>query len=407
VLGPHYNSTQDLLSIYVGQNIIVNSYSPLQGIVDVGANVIGSAMGCDLFTNDTSGFAEAVAIAQQADYAIVFIGLHPGQGGGSAREDEGWDRENVTVPGVQTELVQAIAATRVPTIVVMINGGPIAITWIKENIPGIIEAWYPGEIGGLAIANVLFGIVSPAGRLPITLYDVNIDWQRPTIMDMSLRNRGGITYRYYTGKPLWPFGWGLSYTTFSFQWSRVATDADGDLKTTTPDDVSQHRAHVRATTAAMLAAHPRYYQTRGRLTADDTPALYQVTVKNTGQVTSDCVVLGFITSTHQDAPLRELFGYDRVTLVPGNSTTIYFSVPPQVLSLVNALGEEYIRAGNYTIQIGDSLSHVEGTLELTGEDLLLFSLPDARRKAAARAEARLEGQQKLAGAAASAAASRE
>ena len=103
-------------------------------------------------------------------------------------------------------------------ILILINAGPIDISWPKENIDGIIEAFDPGELGGAAIVNILFGKVSPAGKLPITIYDKSFLTSPPSIMDMNLRNNGGITYRYYTGTPVYSFGYGLSDTNFTYKY---------------------------------------------------------------------------------------------------------------------------------------------------------------------------------------------
>jgi len=320
--------------------------------------VVATSRGCDLASTDTSGFAAAENAAKMADVAIVFVGLHPGQGGGEAREDEGWDRKDTALPGVQNQLVQAIVATKVPTVVVLIHGGALAIEWIKDNVPAIVDAFYPGEMGGDAIASILFGAVSPSGRLPVTIYPHDLITARD-IMDMGLRDKGGITYRYYTGKPLWEFGFGLSYTTFRY---------------------SLDQPHLTTTTQVAAQGYHNYFS---KEYAPDQQ--YKITVTNTGSVTSDVVVLGFLSSNHSDAPIKELFGYARVSkLGPNASQTVYFNVPPTVLSLVDAKGNEEIHPGLYKVTIGDSLQTVEGTLLVEGEKITVFSLPQLRAKAASK-----------------------
>jgi beta-glucosidase len=164
------------------------------------------------------------------------------------------------------------------------------------------------------------------------------------------------------GTPLWDFGFGLSYTTFTF----------------TPLN-----SHATVNTEDMMAHHPRYYASAGTAPS---PAAYTVNVTNTGGVASDCVVLGFVSSDHDDAPVnRELFGYDRIFLQPGQSQFVYFSVPPQVLSLVDVQGVETIRPGTYRLQFGVH-GAAEGTpgfatLEVMGVPRVIFSLPDVRRQA--------------------------
>jgi len=307
---------------------------------------------------DTSGFSAATALASRVDVAIVFVGLHPGQGGGDAREDEGWDRHQLVLPGVQGQLIQAVHGVNPKMVVVMIHGGPLAIEWEKANVPAIVDAFYPGELGGEAIARVLTGDVSPAGRLPNTIYPANLVNVRD-IHDMGLREKGGITYRYYTGTPLWEFGFGLSYTTFSYTMEPQERE-----KTVSVD--------------SMVSVHKEYYETLGKL--PNAPAQFTVVVKNTGKVASDNVVLGFVTSKDPDAPLKELFGYDRVHLRPGENATVYFSVPPQVLSLVDKNGNEEIRPGVYKISIGDSLETVEAVLNVVGTPKTIFSLQAIKEK---------------------------
>jgi len=154
-------------------------------------------------------------LASKAEVVFLFVGLHPGQGGGDAREDEGWDHRQIALPGVQGQLIQAVHAANPKIVLVLIHGGPLGIDWEKTNVPAIVDAFYPGSMGGDAIASILAGDVSPSGRLPNTIYPADFINVRD-IWDMNLRDKGGITYRYYTGTPLWEFGFGLSYTTFAY-----------------------------------------------------------------------------------------------------------------------------------------------------------------------------------------------
>eukprot|EP01084_Bolivina_argentea_P317683 550836_1 len=219
MIGPHADATQDMLSNYHGTNTLVNSNSPYQIFKAAGGNSITYSQGCDVYCAKTSGFANAVSAAKAADYAIVFLGLHPdGCGGnpneGSACESEGHDRNTIELAGNQSLLLQQVYAVNQNTILVLIHGGALNISWAKSNVPGIIDAFYPGELGGVAIKNIIYGMSAPAGKLPTTIYDSSLLSERPSIMDMSLRGGKGITYRYYTGTPVYPFGFGLSYTTF-------------------------------------------------------------------------------------------------------------------------------------------------------------------------------------------------
>jgi len=307
-----------------------------------------------LYGTDQSGFAAAVSAAKAADVAVVFVGLHPGQGGQEAREDEGWDRQSIELPPIQTQLVQAIVATGKPTVVVLIHGGPVAIEWIKSNVPAIVDAHYPGELVGDAIGSILFGEVSPSGRLTGTVYPSTLTNQR-NISDMGLQEKGGITYQYYTGTPLWPFGFGLSYTTFTYKISSSTTTA---------------------TTLQMNTAFSEYYANRGA--SYDSGISYVVTVTNTGKVTSDVVVLGFVSSGVKGQPTKELFGYARISaLTPGASENVKLSVAPQVISQVNSQGVETIQAGTYTVMLGDPVNYVQSQFTLTGNPYTVFTFPSS------------------------------
>lgn len=200
VIGPNANATQTLLSNYHGDNTLVQRHSLLMALQRVLPDV-RYARGCAIDSPDRQGFAAAEQAARSAQVAIVAVGLDGSQ------EEEGHDRETITLPGVQEELVRAIVATGTPTVVVLINGGQLAIEWIKDNVPAIVEAFYPGELGGDAVADVLLGAYNPAGRLPYTVYPA--DFVRRSFFNMNLRTDGGITYMFYEGQALWEFGWGL------------------------------------------------------------------------------------------------------------------------------------------------------------------------------------------------------
>ena len=150
--------------------------------------------------------AEALKDAANADLIIYVGGITP------AQEGEGFDRESIELPEVQEELVEALHATGKPMVMVNCSGSAIALPWEAEHLPAILQAWYPGEAGGQAVAEVLFGEVNPSGHLPVTFYRGTADL--PAFTDYSMANR---TYRYFHGKPLYAFGHGLSYTTFDFK----------------------------------------------------------------------------------------------------------------------------------------------------------------------------------------------
>ena len=167
---------------------------------------------------------EAVKAAQQADVVVAFVGLSPDLEGEEMPIQvpgfSGGDRTEIGLPGAQQELLEALAATGKPLVVVLMNGSTLGVNWAQEHAAAVLEAWYPGEEGGTAIAETLLGINNPAGRLPVTFY-ASLD-QLPPFDDYSMRNR---TYRYFQGKPLYGFGYGLSYSTFEYSNLKLSSRA--------------------------------------------------------------------------------------------------------------------------------------------------------------------------------------
>jgi beta-D-xylosidase 4 len=388
VLGPHFNSTVEFQSIYFGENKHVLHQSPLEAIKRRGVEVVGAARGCDyVWCNTSSGFAEAVALAKSADVAIVFIGLW-------LQENEGWDRIELRAPGMQENLVQAIMAVNPRTVVVMINGGGLAVEWTYSNVPAVVEGFYPGQAGGDALTAVLFGDAAPTGRLPMTIYPNAYIWKRQ-IGDMWLHesdpdcvsnckqsgpNAVVPTYRYLHGDslpcpppnegkdcgnslaPLYRMGHGLSYTTWTLKHSGAA--------------------HVSATTVKIADEFEPYFKNRQDLT---TPAVWKIEVTNTGTVPSGLVVLCFVSSEHTDAPRQKLVGFERVPiLAAGASTTVQLFAATTALTLTDKVGTEAIHAGSYvlTCSAGDDakIPPLAATLSLTGSNVTLWSLKAVREK---------------------------
>jgi len=343
----------------------------------LGDRLIGYAQGCEIEGNSTEGIAEAVALARKADIAVVLVGLTPSNdptnsgtpavtATGSGFENEGHDRTQISLMGEQLNLIQQVLAVNPRTVVVLIHGGAIAMEWTKDNVPAILDAHYPGQMGGDALWRILLNIdnAAPAGRLTTTAYKA--DFVERPMTDMSLNN---ITYKHYRGTPNWEFGFGLSYSKFQVEW----------LNTTSA-----------VTTEAMFASHQEYFQARAN---DDkawrSSAAYSAKVTNVGTIASDYVLLGFVSSPSRRLadpaePLRELFDFSRVSLQPGESTVITLSVPPSVLSHVDELGDERLMAGKYTIEFGrkelGDESHLESTLDVTGADQMLFSFSKLNAK---------------------------
>lgn len=255
---------------------------------------------------------EAVAAAKDADVIIAVVGITSQLEGEEMPVSEpgflGGDRTSIDLPQPEEDLVKAVAATGKPLAVVLINGSALAVNWINDHANAILEAWYPGEEGGAAVAETLSGKNNPAGRLPVTFYK-GVD-QLPNFEDYSMTNR---TYRYFTGKPLFPFGYGLSYTTFAY--------SDLDLSAT-----------------ALQAGQP--------VDAD-------VTVTNIGKLAGDEVVQLYLKFPDiKGAPLVALRSFERVHLEPGANRRVHFHLTPRELGMVTELGDPIIAQGDYTISVG-------------------------------------------------------
>ncbi len=225
----------------------------------------------------------AVEAAEQADAVVMFLGLTPRLEGEEMRVEldgfEGGDRTRLALPDAQERLLQRIVDVGKPTVLVLLNGSALAVNWAQDNVPAILEAWYPGQAAGTAIADVLFGDYNPGGRLPVTFYR-SVD-DLPPFGDYAMEGR---TYRFFRGTPLYPFGHGLSYTTFAY--SGLETSADQ----VAPD---------------------------GQLTV-------RVQVTNTGARRGDEVVQLYVEHLGSAVPraIRDLRGFRRVTLDPGESRTV-------------------------------------------------------------------------------------
>jgi beta-glucosidase len=221
----------------------------------------------------------------------------------------GGDRTDIALPKAQQRLLERVHALGKPVVLVLLGGSAISVTWADAHVPAILQAWYPGEAGGAALAEVLFGDANPSGRLPVTVYHSTADL--PPFSDYAMANR---TYRYFRGEPLYPFGHGLSYTTFAY-------------------------ANLRLSKVAISAAEP--------LTV-------QADVTNTGPRAGDEIVQLYLS--YPDAsprnPIRQLRGFQRVSLAPGETKTVSFTLAPKDLALVNDAGQRVVEAGEYRVSVG-------------------------------------------------------
>jgi beta-glucosidase len=256
--------------------------------------------------------AQALDIIKRSDVVVAFVGLSPNLEGEEMPIQipgfSGGDRTDITLPAAQQQLLEAAKATGKPLVVVLMNGSALAVTWAQQNADAILEAWYPGDGGAQAIAETLAGTNNPGGRLPVTFY-TGID-QLPSFDDYAMANR---TYRYFKGKPLYGFGYGLSYTSFAYSNLKLSTS---------------------------------------NLHAGDSLTV-EADVKNTGSRAGEEVAELYLSPPHTDvSPNLALDGFTRVHLAPGETKHITLTLDPRTLSQVNGKGVRAVTPGSYRIALG-------------------------------------------------------
>ena len=311
-----------------------NIVTPLQGIKNILPDKckINYAKGCGLWELDKSGFKEAIDAAGNSEVAIVFVGETSiksyGMGWGRETDDvilcgEGYDRHDLILPGVQQQLVEEIIKTGTPTIVVLITGRPITIGSINDNAYGILQAWYPGQEGGTAIAEILFGDVNPSGKLTIS-FPKHVG-QIPVFYNYKPSARGyykkpgtperpGRDYVFLDTEPLYGFGYGLSYTTFEYSELKVLNEkVEGD-------------ENVKVS----------------------------VKVKNTGKREGKEVVQLYINDivSSVTTPVKELKGFKKINLKPGEEVEILFEIPQSDLSIIDRNMKEIVEPGEFEVIVG-------------------------------------------------------
>jgi len=314
VIGPLADALRPLLGNYHGFSSQMTT--PLQGIVgraSRGAKVT-YAKGCDVCGTRPIEETFIGWALEDAKIIVAVMGFSPeleGEEGEVAASDGGGDRVDIRLPGRQEELLQRLCNTGLPVILVLMGGSPIAIPWAAEHIPAILMAWYPGEAGGEAIADLLFGDANPSGRLPVT-FPRSLD-QLPPFEDYSMANR---TYRYMESEPLYPFGFGLSYTRFAYRALELGA--------------------ARVEAGASLEA--------------------RVTLENTGSRAGCEAVQLYLRDVEASVkvPRHRLVGVRRVFLRPGERANVSFALRPDELALVDEKGRRLVEPGAFTLFAGGS-----------------------------------------------------
>jgi len=293
----------------------------LQGIKDLVASntevlyapggVVVEPTGKDQSVDPAAELQAAVELARRAEVAVVFVGTD------RRVEQEGHDRQTLGLTGNQEALVEAVFAANPRTVVVEMSAGPLTVPWLKEKIPALLQAWWPGEEGGHAIANVLFGNMNPAGRLPHTVYASAA--QVPPLTEYDITK--GFTYMYVNGEPLFPFGHGLSYTSFKY-------------------------GHLKLSAKKITAA--------GQLSVS-------VGITNEGKRTGDEVVQLYVHQVRSSVkrPAKELRGFSRLSLQPGGTATVTFTLPAEKLAFWDERTHGFVvEPGAYDVMVGASSADI-------------------------------------------------
>lgn len=332
VIGPNSDQVFVLLGNYNGTPS--DPVTPLRGIREEleGFSEVLYAQGC----NWAAGLpqqktaeelkAEALEVAKKANVVIMCMGITPRLEGEEMRVTvdgfKGGDRTRIDLPDVQQDLIKEIQTLGKPVVLVLLNGSALAINWEKDNIPAILESWYGGQAAGQALADVIFGDYNPGGRLPVTFYKSVNDL--PSFEDYNMKNR---TYRYFTGDPLFPFGFGLSYTTFSYKKLKVNTT-------------------VHLGDSVKVA----------------------VNVKNTGKVAGDEVVELYLSDLTADVPvpIHALKGFTRIHLDPGETKNVVLTLSPEAFSIIDNDNQRKVKPGKFKVFVGGHQPDPKTVKEETG-----------------------------------------
>jgi beta-glucosidase len=323
VLGPNADDPRNQLGDYTAKVILQDVVTVLEGVrakAGRGTRVV-HVKGCDVIGEGTDEVEAAVAAARRADVAIVVLGESEWQAPGkTGTSGEGFDVASLDLTGRQEELLRAVHATGTPTVLVLVNGRPLSVRWAAEHVPAILEAWLPGERGGEAVAEVLFGDREPEGRLPVTVPrhvgQLPVAYDHKPSKAWWIREGWGKPYADMSPEPLYPFGHGLSYTRFSYSALRVSPS---------------------------------------RIARDGTVGV-SVDVTNAGARPGAEVVQLYLRDPVASVvvPVQRLRGFEKVRLRPGETRTVRFTLGPDELALLDASLRWVVEPGAFEVALGGS-----------------------------------------------------
>jgi len=329
VIGPNADREGSLLGDYVAKKVLQHVVTILEGVKGKvsSATHVEYVQGCDVMGTKVNEIDKARQAAKRADVAIVVVGENPREDT-EATDGEGYDVASLDLTGIQEDLVEAVHATGTPTIVVLNNGRALSVRWIAEHVPAVVEAWLPGEQGGRAVADVLFGDYNPSGRLPITIPrhvgQLPVYYNYKPSKEYWISEGWGRRYVDMSPLPLWDFGYGLSYTTFEY----------ANLHIEEPKIHPSGEVHISAEV-----------RNAGDRAGAEVAQLYLRDV------------ISSVTT-----PVKQLKRFEKVALAPGETKTVRFTLGPEDLSLLNRQLQRVVEPGEFKVMIG----HSSRDIRLTG-----------------------------------------
>jgi beta-glucosidase len=337
IIGPNSNNRKALVGNYEGTaSRYVTVLEGFQDYLNDEVRILTSE-GCHLYKNKVGGLsiendrsAEVKGVCKASDVIIACMGLDSGlegEEGDTGNEYASGDKPNLNLPGLQEDILKTIYESGKPVILILLSGSALAVNWADENLNAIIQAWYPGAMGGRAIAEMVFGECVPEGKLPITFYRTTEEL--PDFTDYSMKNR---TYRYMTKEALYPFGYGLSYTNFGF--SNLLCSSD-------------------------------------RITQDGIDL--SVTVKNLGSFPGRETIQLYVKATCLDSPNAQLKAFTKLELGVGEEKSVRLHLPIEAFASYDDQGKQRVEKAEYTIYVGGSQPDKRSAL-LTGKPTLELSV---------------------------------
>jgi beta-glucosidase len=336
VIGPNADNEKNQLGDYTSLAVLQNIVTVLDGIKATVSEKtkVEYIKGCDVIGVGYNEISRAKSIAKSSDVAIVVLGENEWQAPNKTGTDgEGYDVASLDLTGLQEDLLKAVYSTGTPTILVLINGRTLSVRWAAEKIPAIVEAWLPGESGGQAVSEIIFGDYNPCGKLPVTV--ARHSGQLPVYYNYMpekeewIKNGWGKAYADMPATPLWEFGFGLSYT--KFEYSNL--------------------------------------QIKPRETGDYGEVSVSVDIKNIGSRSGKEVVQLYIRDliASVTVPVKELKGFRKIMLEPGEKKTVEFKIKHDDLSLYNKSMERVVEPGTFAVMVGSSSEDIR----LNGEFVVI------------------------------------